>query len=58
MIFDKNNNVILLELILCAVLVSLEVEGHSHIQPFSFVPERPHWSLSYKGFTFLKKKNI
>ena len=42
MIFDKNNNVIILELILCAVLVSLEIEAHNHIQPFSFVPERPH----------------
>ena len=49
-------NTLLVELVLCAILISLEIETYNLIHPFLFVPEWPHWSLNYKGSHFTTKK--
>ena len=51
-------NVLSLELILCAILVSEEIEAHSIIQPFFLVSEWNPWSINTKEFIFFNKNYL
>ena len=53
--FSVNTECTVLELMLCRVLVSKEIEAHNHIELLLFIAEWPHWLLKSEGFTFYIK---